>query len=197
VFADAGVDADGTAIIKGSARSIAGIHIRDMLDAVATHNPHLLNKFGGHAMAAGLTLQQKDFAAFAEAFESELQGMNDREVFKRVLLHDGDLPADCLTLEFAALLRYAAPWGQQFPEPVFTGEFVVSSVRVLSNRHLKLVLEIPGTGGLIDGIAFNVSPDLLNTDLNCLSLLYKLDVNEYRGNFSPQLMIEKLEIVQR
>lgn len=197
VFADAGVDDNGIAIIKGSARSIAGIHIRDLLDAVATHNPQLLNKFGGHAMAAGLTLLQKDFAAFTDAFENELQRVNDKEVFNRILLHDGDLPADCLTLDFAALLRYAAPWGQQFPEPVFSGEFKVSSVRILSNRHLKLVLEIPGTNGLIDGIAFNVSPELLTADLHCLSLLYKLDVNEYRGNFSPQLMIEKLEIVQR
>lgn len=196
VFADAGTDADGSAIIKGSARSIPGIHIRDMLDAVATANPQLLNKFGGHAMAAGLSLKQSDFNAFAAAFEKELGTLADKEIFTQVKLHDGELNADCLTLEFASLLRYASPWGQHFPEPLFTGEFTVSSVRILADKHLKLILEIPGTAMLIDAVAFNVATELLRTDYNRIGLLYKLDVNEYRGNYSPQLLIERIDFIK-
>lgn len=193
VFADAGTDSAGTELIKGSARSIAGVHIRDILDAVATHNPQLLSKFGGHAMAAGLTLRKQDFAAFSAAFEQELQRQTDPELFRRSVLHDGELPADCLSLEFALLLRTATPWGQQFPEPLFTGVFDVMSSRVLADKHLKCVLQLPDSTQLVDAIAFNVEPRLLHASLQRVQLLYKLDVNEYRGQSSPQLIIERLE----
>lgn len=193
VFADAGNDSDGTALIKGSARSIPGVHIRDMLDAVATHNPALLSKFGGHAMAAGLTLRQQDFAAFSAAFEQELQRQADPELFTPTLLHDGELPLDCLSLDFAQLLRSATPWGQQFPEPLFTGVFRVLSRRVLAERHLKLVLQVPGASTMVDAIAFNVDAALLQLPLQQVRLLYKLDVNEFRGQSSAQLIIERLE----
>jgi len=193
VFADAGSDSDGTPLIKGSARSIAGVHIRDILDAVATHNPQLLSKFGGHAMAAGLTLRKQDFTGFSAAFEQELQRQADPELFTRSLLHDGELPPDCLSLEFAQLLRTATPWGQQFPEPLFTGVFDVVSSRVLADKHLKCVLQLPGSTQLIDAIAFNVEAHLLQANLRRVQLLYKLDVNEYRGQSSAQLIIERLE----
>lgn len=195
VFADAGLDADGTPLIKGSARSIAGVHIRDILDAVATHNPLLLSKFGGHAMAAGLTLRKQDFAAFTAAFELELQRQTDPELFLRHMLHDGELPPDCLSLEFAQLLRSATPWGQHFPEPLFTGVFDVISSRVLADKHLKLVLQVPAGTLLVDGIAFNLEAALLAAPLQRVRVLYKLDINEFRGQVNPQLIIERLEHV--
>jgi single-stranded-DNA-specific exonuclease len=196
VFADAGTDTDSPEqpLIKGSARSIPGIHIRDVLDAVATHNPQLLSKFGGHAMAAGLTLKQVDLAAFSQAFEQELQRVADPELFTKTILHDGELTADCFTLDFASLLRNVVPWGQQFPEPLFTGVFNVVSSRILGDKHLKLVLSVPGSKAVIDAIAFNVEGSLLQTSHQRLQLLYKLDVNEFRGQYSPQLIIERLEL---
>ncbi len=195
VFADAGIDAQGEMSIKGSARSIAGVHIRDLLDAVATHNPGLLTKFGGHAMAAGLSLRQQDFPAFAAALELELQH-HSAEFFMRQTFTDGSLGAECFSLGFAELLREAGPWGQHFPEPVFDGTFAVVSVRVLGGKHLKLVLQVPQTEQFVDAIAFNQSPELLaraEQGKADVRLLYKLDINEYRGVSSPQLLIEKLE----
>lgn len=193
VFADAGTDVDAAPLIKGSARSIAGVHIRDVLDAVATHNPALLSKFGGHAMAAGLTLRQADLAAFADAFEAELQRQADPELFTRSVLHDGELTADCLSLDFAQLLRDATPWGQHFPEPLFTGVFDVVSARVVGEKHLKFVLQAGGSDTLIDAIAFNVDAALLQRQPRRVQLLYKLDVNEFRGQSSAQLIIERIE----
>jgi single-stranded-DNA-specific exonuclease len=195
VFADAGVDAQGEMQIKGSARSIAGVHIRDLLDAVATHNPGLLTKFGGHAMAAGLSLRQRDFPAFATALERELQE-HSAEFFMRQTFTDGCLDGGCLSLEFAMLLREAGPWGQHFPEPVFDGTFAVVSARVLGGKHLKLVLQVPQADQLVDAIAFNQSPEILagaEEGRNTVCVLYRLDINEYRGASSPQLLIERLE----
>jgi len=190
VFADSGSTADGTPLIKGSARSIPGVHIRDVLDAVATHNPGLLSKFGGHAMAAGLSLRQQDFTAFRTALEKEIQALGNPELFLKQALTDGMLGAECFSLEFAALLRDSGPWGQNFPEPVFHGEFRLVSVRVLSGKHLKMVLGVPGSERLIDAIAFNVAPALLDQRGDSVQALYKLGLNEFRGQSSPQLLLE-------
>ncbi len=199
VFAAAGTDAEGEPQLKGSARSINGVNIRDLLDAVATHNPGLLSKFGGHAMAAGLSLQQKDFIAFAAALERELQLQgHDAELFTRQTFTDGPLHADCFSLEFALALREAGPWGQHFPEPVFDGEFRVVSARVLGGKHLKLVLQVPDSRQLVDAIAFSREPALLaeaQRGRELVRLLYKLDINEYRGLSSPQLLVEHLEFL--
>lgn len=195
VFADAGSDEAGTALIKGSARSIPGVHIRDLLDAVATRHPALLSKFGGHAMAAGLTLRLDDFADFAVALEQELQRLADPELFQPVLLHDGELTPDCLSLDFAQLLREATPWGQQFPEPLFSGRFDVVATRVLAGKHLKFLLQAPDSTTTVDAIAFNVEPAWLQARPQKLQLLYKLDVNEFRGQSSAQLIIERFEEV--
>lgn len=195
IFADAGSDADGEALIKGSARSINGVHIRDLLDAVATHNPGLLSKFGGHAMAAGLSLRQRDFTAFSAAVERELRD-HGAEHFTRQVYTDGELGGPALSLEFATMLRAAGPWGQHFPEPVFSGEFAIISKRVLSGKHLKLVLQIPGGAQIVDAIAFNQSPELLRAaeqPQSSVRLLYRLDINEYAGISSAQLMVEWLE----
>ncbi len=177
--------------IKGSARSVPGLHIRDALDSVAAQHPGLLTKFGGHAMAAGLTLRRADYDAFSAAFDNEVRKHLTETELQRVLLSDGDLSADELQLEMAEALRSAGPWGQGFPEPLFDGVFEVVSQRVVGDKHLKLVLCYPGDSRIYDAIAFNASP--LTPYASRLHIAYRLDVNEYRGQRSLQLMIEHLE----
>ncbi|MES2624389.1 MAG: single-stranded-DNA-specific exonuclease RecJ [Pseudomonadota bacterium] len=195
IFADGGEDSDGKLLIKGSARSIPGIHIRDLLDTVATRNPALLTKFGGHAMAAGLTIYQSDFAAFCAALEQVIQQHTGPELFLRHNYTDGQLGQDCFSLEFATLLRDSGPWGQHFPEPVFDGEFTIIQKRVLGDKHLKLVLQGSSGETYVDAIAFNVDQAILHQDAERAQLLYKLDINEYRGNYAVQLIVEKLEFL--
>ena len=178
--------------IKGSARSIPGMHIRDLLDSIATHNPGLLSKFGGHAMAAGLSLKLQDFAAFKSAFNRELEKQMDPMLLEQVIYTDGSLPEDCLTLEFAELLEQAGPWGQHFPEPLFKGVFAVLDQKVLADKHLKLVLQPSDSERLIDAIAFNVNADLSGRKLDRLAVLYRLQVNEFRGLRALQLLIEEV-----
>jgi len=192
VFADAGMDAGGNPLIKGSARSVEGLHIRDALDLLATTHPDILSHFGGHAMAAGMSIHRAHFEAFSVAFEQVLQQVVDSDDLKQVCLVDGELGNDCLTLEFAAVLRESGPWGQHFPEPVFLGEFSVISSRVVGAKHLKLTLQLPGSDELIDGIAFNVEEQIREAELSRLSLVYRLDVNEFRGHVNPQLMVEHI-----
>lgn len=191
VFADAGETEDGSKLIKGSARSIEGLHIRDALDALATSHPSLLSRFGGHAMAAGLAIRQEDFQAFSDAFEEVLGNVMEDGMLQQFLLVDGELDDECFSLEFAGELREGGPWGQHFPEPLFKGEFTVISSRVLADKHLKLILQIPGSESLVDAIAFNVEEEILKSELASVSLVYRLDVNEFRGVSSPQLLVEQ------
>jgi single-stranded-DNA-specific exonuclease len=195
IFADGGTDAEGRLLIKGSARSIQGIHIRDLLDTVATRNPQLLTKFGGHAMAAGLTIYHADLHAFSSRLEQAIQEQSEPELFQRQNFTDGQLEGECLSLDFAVLLRNSGPWGQHFPEPVFDGEFTIVQRRVLAEKHLKLVLETGSGAPLVDAIAFNVDQALLQQDTERVQLLYKLDINEYRGNSNVQLIVEKLKFL--
>ncbi|WP_455365769.1 single-stranded-DNA-specific exonuclease RecJ [Kaarinaea lacus] len=192
-FADAGEDATSEAIIKGSARSIPGVHIRDVLDAVATRHPQLLSKFGGHAMAAGLTLQKKYFAKFAEAFNDEVCRQVDSDALHHIIHSDGELSTDDLDLPLAQLLESAGPWGQHFPEPQFDGCFEVVQRRVVGERHLKLLLKIPGSTRVIDGIAFNTVDDVWPEDTTSVQIAYKLATNEFRGVLSAQLIIDHIE----
>lgn len=192
VFADAGEDADGTALIKGSARSVEGVHIRDVLDVLATRHPQVLAKFGGHAMAAGLAIRRADFDAFARAFEEVLATEIDREDLGQVTWVDGELDSDCFSLTFASELREAGPWGQHFPEPQFTGRFAVVNSRVVGEKHLKLTLQVAGSRTLIDAIAFNVERELLGLSLDSVELVFRLDVNEFRGQCNPQLVVERV-----
>jgi single-stranded-DNA-specific exonuclease len=192
VFAEAGDEEEGSKLIKGSARSIPGLHIRDALDALATRHPDLLHRFGGHAMAAGLVIRENDFTAFTEAFEKVLSDVMEPESLNQVTWTDGELVGDCLTMEFAGLLREAGPWGQQFPEPVFRGDFNVVSHRVVGEKHLKLTLEALEPSVLVDAIAFYVEPEILEQNLKLITLVYRLEVNEFRGVFSPQLMVEEI-----
>ena len=181
-------------ILKGSARSISGVHIRDVLEAVATQHPHLITKFGGHAMAAGLSLLETNFDAFQTAFAEEVERQVNEEDLKSEVHTDGELANSDYTLEFAELLREAGPWGQGFPEPVFDGEFTIVEQHIVGKRHLKLTLQASRHPFYLEGIAFNV-------DLSCwpnhrakhVRVAYKLDVNEFRGNKKLQLLVEEIQ----
>lgn len=191
VFADAG---DET--IKGSARSIPGFHIRDALDAVATRHPGLLQKFGGHAMAAGMSLARANFAAFAQAFDEEVRRQLNAEDLQSVVVSDGELTAQELSLQTASQIRDAGPWGQHFPEPVFDGEFYLLQQKLVGEKHLKMTLAVDQQGQqLIDAIAFNVDlQQWPNVSAKKVRLAYKLDINEFRGNINLQLLVDHLEL---
>lgn len=188
VFADAG---EGE--LKGSARSIPGLHIRDVLDAVAARHPGLVKKFGGHAMAAGLSLETAKLDAFREAFIAELETQLDEETLTGVLETDGELQPDDFSLEMSELLRDAGPWGQGFPEPLFDGLFSVVSVRVVGEYHLKLSLRPRDGGPVLDAIAFGQVERFVPDKGSLVRAVYRLDSNEYRGMLSLQLVIEWLE----
>ena len=182
-------------LIKGSARSIPGLHIRDTLDAIAARHPALLQKFGGHAMAAGLSLRSNDFDAFSTAFDQEVRRRIDDESLQGIIHTDGSLQETDMTMDLAELLRDAGPWGQGFSEPLFDGDFRIISQRVVGEKHLKLVLE-PGDGGnLVDAIAFNQAERQPADGEDLIHVAYRLDVNEFRGNRNLQLMIEYFEVV--
>ncbi|MDH1052975.1 single-stranded-DNA-specific exonuclease RecJ, partial [Pseudomonas sp. GD03903] len=184
-FADAG---DGT--LKGSARSVPGFHIRDALDAVAARHSGLISKFGGHAMAAGLSLPQENFGAFAAAFDAEVRRQLDEEDLTGRLLSDGQLGAEEFHLELARALRQAGPWGQHFPEPLFHGIFQIVQQRVVGERHLKLLLKTECGSLQLDAIAFNIDREIWpNPTVRWAEVAYKLDVNEFRGNETVQLMV--------
>lgn len=189
------VFADGDAgDIKGSARSIPGIHIRDILDAIAARHPGLVTRFGGHAMAAGLTLPRAHYQTFATAFEEEIE-RHAQDVHMQALIEsDGELSPVDFQLQLATELRFAGPWGQHFPEPMFDGRFVVVQQRLVGDKHLKLVLTPVGSELLLDGIAFNIDrKQWPNPSVTEVELAYRLDVNEYRGQQSVQLVIEQLQ----
>ena len=181
--------------LKGSARSITGLHIRDVLDAIASSHPGLLSKFGGHAMAAGLTLEADKLDCFREAFEQQVHQQLDGQTPENILHTDGELKEEDFDLELAELLRYAGPWGQQFPEPLFDGRFRVVSSRLVGAKHLKLTVT-PGEGEQgIDAIAFNQGSFHPLSEGAEVRLVYRLDSNEFRGLCSLQLVVDYLELL--
>ncbi|MDN4628291.1 MULTISPECIES: single-stranded-DNA-specific exonuclease RecJ [Erwinia] len=187
-FAPAG---DGT--LKGSGRSISGLHMRDALERLDTLYPGLIIKFGGHAMAAGLSLEAEKFDEFRQRFGELIGEWLSEESLQGVVWSDGQLMAQELTLPTAELLREAGPWGQAFPEPQFDGKFKLIQQRLVGERHLKVMLEPLGGGPLLDGIAFNIDTALWpDPSVKQVELAYKLDINEFRGNRSVQLIIEHL-----
>ncbi len=191
VFADA--DEDG--LIKGSARSIPGFHIRDALDVIATRHPELLSKFGGHAMAAGMSLHKDSYARFSEAFNHEVSRQLSADDLQAVLHSDGELVSGDFNLALAQLLRDGGPWGQHFPEPLFDGVFRLVQQRIVGEKHLKMVLAVDREGQqLVDAIAFNVDvKQWPNTEVEMVTVVYKLDVNEFRGRQSVQLLVDYIE----
>jgi len=180
-------------IIKGSARSINGVHIRDVLSDIAAAHPQLLNKFGGHAMAAGLSIKLHDYPHFALLFADAVAAKLHQVDLEQKAWSDGQLDTEYLTLEFAEQLQQAAIWGQAFPEPVFDGVFDVFQCRIVGKQHLKFVLKLPFSNLLIDAIAFFA--DKPENWLGCRKVIgvYKLDINEYRGQRSLQLQLQYLE----
>ncbi len=179
--------------LKGSARSIPGLHIRDALDRVATRYPSLLAKFGGHAMAAGMTIKQSDYDAFARAFDEVVREELDENSLEAVIVSDGELAQADFTVDSAILMRQSGPWGQNFPEPVFDGVFDVVQARIVGSKHLKLLLQIKDTEQLVDAIEFNSDWVGRESELTTIRLAYQLDVNEFRGRKSLQLIVHYLE----
>lgn len=183
-------DEDGEHI-KGSARSIEGIHIRDTIELVAEQYPHLVSHFGGHAAAAGLTIKKVHFAEFKQVFEQIIAQM-DADLFHAVLWTDGELPQEAFDLHTVDLLQHLAPWGQKFPQPVFEGRFKVVDFRWLKDSHLKLRLALDN-GQVVDAIAFNAADKYEFDPMKDTRLVYELDKNVFNGNVSLQMRIIHLE----
>jgi single-stranded-DNA-specific exonuclease len=186
----------GDGELRGSARSIAGLHIRDVLDAVATRNPQLIRRFGGHAMAAGLTLEPAKLDEFARAFELEVARASEGREAADCVETDGELALEEISLETANALRAGGPWGQAFPEPCFDQVFTVRSARVVGERHVKMWVEVPRSGRAFDAIAFNhLQGDAAGAPppgLGETRLVYRLDINEYQGERRLQLLVDHL-----
>ncbi len=184
---------DGSDEVRGSVRSIRGVHVRDLLAEVDSRCPGLIRRFGGHAMAAGLSLARADVARLAAEFDAVVRERADAALFDPVLLSDGELaPAD-IGLELARQLREAGPWGQGFAEPLFDNAFDLVSWRLVGGRHWRLDLRLPGHAGVIEAILFNAEPG--TTPPARCHAVYQLDVNEWNGRQRVQLVIRHLQAV--
>ncbi|MEO3876926.1 single-stranded-DNA-specific exonuclease RecJ [Rheinheimera fenheensis] len=179
--------------LKGSARSINGLHIRDLLEEISTQYPGLIKKFGGHAMAAGLTISADRLDTFKLALNLTAKKHLTPEQLTAVIYTDGELPPECFDLGFSTLLQNAGPWGQAFPEPVFDGEFSLINQKMLADRHLKMMLQLPN-GNLVDAIWFNADNKAWpNVNVQKVQLAYQLDINEYRDKQSLQLIVRHMQ----
>ena len=179
-------------LLKGSARSIQGVHIRDLLEAVHAVRPELIVKFGGHAMAAGLTLAEADLAEFEQVVAEQMGRLYPDADFSGAIVTDGPLPGDAINLAFARSLRDAGPWGSGFPEPMWCGDFSIVEQRVVGENHLKLRVRPVAGGNIVDAIAFNQAGPAYRGNVQ---LAFRLDVNEYRGIESPQLVVEQVAAI--
>jgi single-stranded-DNA-specific exonuclease len=175
--------------LKGSARSISGVHIRDLLETVSAVRPGLISRFGGHAMAAGLNLPEAHFSEFADLASAQIERLYPAADFSGALLTDGALPSDAMNLRFANLLRASGPWGAGFPEPLWSGDFAVVDQRVVGEHHLKMRVQPADGPVVIDAIAFNQAGLPIRGPVK---LAYRLDVNEFRGVETPQLIVEQI-----
>jgi single-stranded-DNA-specific exonuclease len=173
------------------------LHIRDLLEHIDSQHPNLILKFGGHAMAAGLSITRDNFDKFQQIFNEFAGNWLKEEDLQSVILSDGELHSDELTLAFAEQLRDAGPWGQNFPEPLFDDTFSLVQQRIVGEKHLKLVVEKQSSRGkqVFDAIAFNIDvKQWPNHSAKEVHLAYRLDVNEFRGKFTVQLMIDSLSV---
>jgi single-stranded-DNA-specific exonuclease len=191
VIAFASADA---ASLRGSARSIEGVHVRDVLDSIAARHPGLIHRFGGHAMAAGLTLERERLDEFARAFDAEVARCLPVAGVTDAVETDGELRVEEIALATAEALRAGGPWGQAFPEPCFDGLFSIRNSRVIGERHMKMWVEPAGSGRSFDAIAFNhLTPGSpVVPPAGPLQLVYRLEVNEYQGERRLQLLIDHL-----
>jgi single-stranded-DNA-specific exonuclease len=184
--------------VKGSARSVPGVHVRDVLDAVATHHPGLLEKFGGHAMAAGMTLREGGLPQFEAAFAAEVARWVDDDTLAGHLHSDGALLPGEFGVVTAEAIREGGPWGAGFPEPTFDGVFGVVDARAVGNRHLKLRLRAE-SGELVEAIAFRYLDDAQAPSIgpqSRIEVVYRTAVDEYLGNRRLQLVAEYLAPVE-
>ena len=179
--------------IKGSGRSVEAVHIRDLLERIATQNPGLIQKYGGHAMAAGLSIAPENYKVFAELFDQAVRDTVNEQQLQAIVMTDGELDGPHLNLQTADALRNAGPWGSGFPEPLFDGEFILENQKIVGERHLKFRAIEPRSGLAIEAIAFNVDLDSWPSTCDRARLAYRLDVNEYRGNRTAQLVCDYLE----
>ncbi|HKU90699.1 MAG TPA: single-stranded-DNA-specific exonuclease RecJ [Steroidobacteraceae bacterium] len=182
----------GDGQLRGSARSVPGIHIRDVLDGMAARHPDLISRFGGHAMAAGLSLDEAKLDAFAAAFDEEVTRWRDPAIPANRVETDGELSADEIALETAQALRDGGPWGQAFPEPCFDGVFAIKNVRVVGEKHLKMWVTTADRTRAFDAIAFNFKGADENPSLpdGNVRLVYRLDINEFKGERRLQLLVD-------
>jgi single-stranded-DNA-specific exonuclease len=183
--------------LRGSARSISGVNIRDALDSIATRHPGLIDKFGGHAMAAGMSLPEGNLGVFRTAFAAEIAERTDRESLTGVIHSDGALSATELSLDTARVLRGAGPWGQGFPEPVFDGDFQIVDARIVGGKHLKMQLRVTA-GDPVEAIAFGyiggAAEDPLLRNGAQIQLAYRLEVNDFRGSGRVQLNCQHFKL---
>ena len=184
-------ESEGSEVLKGSARSVSGLHIRDVLARVDTRHPGMIIAFGGHAMAAGLTLPLAQLETFKTALHEAIGYFLQGRVLNDEILTDGELEPEDINLEFAQSLRSLGPWGQAFPEPVFAGRFIVEEQRVVGGAHLKMMLRPVGGTNSIDAIAFGKLPEDLPSS-ETTGFVYRLDINHFRGRKTCQLMVEKI-----
>lgn len=184
---------DGSSEVRASARSIRGIHVRDILAEVDARKPGLILRFGGHAMAAGLTLDQSSIGEFAAEFDAVVRARAAAELFEPVLMTDGDLDAQDFNLDLARTLRFAGPWGQGFAEPVFDSHFELDSWRLVGSRHWKLKVRLSGRSDVVDAMLFNIEPGAIPPPT--FRAAYQLDVNEWNGRESLQLILRHIEPV--
>ena len=175
--------------LKGSARSIPGVHIRDLLEAVSAVKPGLIEKFGGHAMAAGLSIAESSLEEFKQLAAQQMGRLYPDADFSGAIVTDGQLPGIAFNLKFARSLRDAGPWGSGFPEPLWSGEFSVVEQRTVGENHLKMRVRPASGGDVIDAIAFNQAGPSYR---GVVQLAFKLDVNEFRGVENPQLVVEQI-----
>ena len=178
-------------LLKGSGRSIPGLHIRDALARVNSLNPDLIDKFGGHAMAAGLSLPKENLEAFSAAFDGVVRSRLAPEQLEPIIYSDGELQAAEFNLEIAELLRQCGPWGQAFPEPVFDGHFEILQQRVLKGCHLKYELALDNSPQKLAAIVFNINPEEWPGPGEQLHIAFSLDVNCFRNSRSVQLLIRQ------
>ncbi|MFC0309162.1 single-stranded-DNA-specific exonuclease RecJ [Gallibacterium trehalosifermentans] len=181
-------------VLRGSVRSIEGLHIRDLLEYLHCQHPEIMIKFGGHAMAAGLSIREQYFPTFQQLFNQYAKEWLDERSLQGVVYTDGELTSQQMNVETAEKLQFAGPWGQHFPEPQFDGEFNILQQRIVGEKHLKMLVEPIGGGNLLDAIQFNVDtrlyPDL---SIKSARVVYHLAVNEYRGNRQVQLLVNYIE----
>ena len=190
-FAPAGEDDPDH--LRGSARSIAGFHIRDALAVIDARHPGLIERFGGHAMAAGLSLPAQHYPRFAEAFDAVAREWLSEEQLQAILYTDGEMPAGMFTLEMARMLRYAGPWGQAFPEPVFENRFECFSWKPMGERHLRLSLRDPRDDAVHDAVMFNAYEG--KPPPSMMRAAYELTINDWQGRESPRLLLRYMEPV--